>query len=103
MARRSYAWKRHLLANWRDTRNLLRQLYDPLLLFVVSVLRVGPILDLCCTHATVQDLTCLRPVCAVFSTILMGESGPFPQATLLQVRQGTGMASAPCWASGGDR
>jgi voltage-gated potassium channel len=85
VVRRPYPWRRYLLANWRDTRVLLRQFYKPLLFFVVSVLLGGLVFHRLYTHAEVQDLTYSEAVYAIFSMIFLGESIPYPGEWYLQI------------------
>jgi Trk K+ transport system NAD-binding subunit len=79
------AFRRYLLAYWRDVRVLLRQFYVPLLLFVSSVLLGGAVFDLLYTHTEVQGLTYVEAVYAIFSMIFFGQSIPFPQEWYLQI------------------
>ncbi len=85
MIPRAFPWRRYLLANWRDTRVLLRQFYVPLLLFVGSVLLGGLLFDLLYTHADIQELSYLEAVYAIFAMIFLGESVPFPKQWYLQI------------------
>ncbi len=78
------AWKRYLLAQWRDARVLFGQFSIPLSLFVTCVLFGGLVFDLLYTHAEVQGLSYVESVYAIFAMIFFGESIPFPQQWYLQ-------------------
>lgn len=80
-----YPWKRYLLANWRDTRVLLREFRWPLLGFTGSILLGGLLFKLLYTHSQVESLSYAEAVYTVFAMIFFEPIVPLPQLWYLQV------------------